>query len=348
MKRKHVLFVMCIMMVLVLALAGCGGKESAPPQQGGENGEQADDRANWPSRLSLGTAGTGGVYYVYGGWGNLVAEMLGVSVDIEQTGGPADNMMLVNDKANDMGMITMGIGWEGWNGLEGTAFEGNPCKNVRAMFPMYSTYSQFWAHKDTGIKSIWDLDGKSVGVGPTGGTPGTYHPLIFELLGINARPVFGAIGDLVESQQDGLVDANSFASGIPLAAVLNYAANVGPENVVFFGIDGEAREKVIEAYPYWTPDVIPADTYEFIDEDIETINVFNWAICHKDLPESLVYEIVDVIMTNNDRMMEIHVAAAETVPEKVNTNTFLPLHPGAYRWFVEHGYEVPEGAKPID
>lgn len=352
-KGKWFLFV-SIVLVAVLLFAGCAPKEAppaAPAQPDQAEEAPADPRADWPSTLTLGTAGVGGVYFVYGGGlGALVDEVVGIPVNIEQTGGPADNMMLVHDGAIDLGMITMGIGYEAWNGLEGTAFAGEPHTNVRALFPMYSTYSQWWVHKNSGIKSLHDLAGKKVGVGPTGGTPGTYHPLILELLGIDAQPVWGATADLVESHIDGQIDANSQATGLPMSGLLSYEAQVGAENVLMLAISGQDREKIIEAFPYWAPGVIPADTYDNLKEDLETIVIFNWAICRKDLPDSLVYAIVDAVMSNHDRMLDVHAAAAETVPENVVTNTFLPLHRGAYQWFVDNGYGdlIPPGAMPID
>ena len=340
-----------LLLVFGLVFVGCGDSPDAPPPTNGDApapDPSAEPQDDWPGTVTLGTAGVGGVYFGYGsGWGNLIAEMVGVPVNIEQTGGPADNMMLVQDGAIELGMITMGIGYEGWHGLEGTAFEGQEHTNVRALFPMYSTFSQWWAHKNSGITSLQDLEGKQVGVGPTGGTPGTYHPLILELLGINARPVWGATGDLVESHADGQIDANSQATGLPMAGLMSYEAQVGADNIVMLPIDGSDRDKIIEEYPYWTPGVIPADTYDFLDADLETIVVFNWAIVHKDLPDSLVYEIVDTVMTEHDRMLEVHAAAAETLPENVGTNTFLPLHPGAAQWFEDNGYDVPSGAAPI-
>lgn len=348
-KKKWLLVALAMLMIVALA-AGCGPEEVGPAN--GENGEEPDGdekpAAEWPSTLSLGTASVGGVYFIYGGWGNLVAEIVGIPVNLEQTGGPADNMMLVQDRAVDLGMITMGIGYEAWNGLPDTAFAGQKHTDVRAIFPMYSTYSQWWAHKNSGITTLHDLEGKKVGVGPTGGTPGTYHPLILEVLGVNATPVWGALGDLVESHADLQIDANSFSSGVPVAGLLQYEATVGSDNVVMLPIDGEDRDKVIEAYPYWVADVIKQEIYPFMDGDLETINVFNWAICHKDLPEDLIYEIVDAVLSNNDRMVEIHASAWETLPENAGTNTFLPMHPGAYDWFMDNGYDVPDGAKPID
>ena len=36
-------------------------------------------------------------------------------------------------------------------------------------------------------------------------------------------------------------------------------------------------------------------------------------------------------------MMEMHAAAAATVPANVERNTFLPLHPGAIRYYRQIG-----------
>ncbi|PMR75788.1 TAXI family TRAP transporter solute-binding subunit [Billgrantia endophytica] len=47
-------------------------------------------------------------------------------------------------------------------------------------------------------------------------------------------------------------------------------------------------------------------------------------------------------MENHDRMVQIHGAAVETLPENFEYNSFLPWHPGAVRWFEEQGYDIPE------
>lgn len=352
MKKRHWFILASIILIAGLLIAGCGQPPPppAPPPQPGDP-SPVEPGEDWPGSVTLVTAPRGGVYFDYGaGWGALVDELIDIRVNIEPTGGPTDNMMLIHDGISDLGMITMGIGYEGWNGLPETAFAGEKHDNVRAIFPMYSTFSQWWVHKDSGIETLHDLAGKRVGVGPTGGTPGTHHPLILELLEIDARPVWAATADLVENHRAGLIAANSQATGLPMGGLQRYESLMGAENVRMLEISGEDREKIIEAYPYWSPGVIPADTYGNLDEDLETIIVFNWAICRKDLPDNLVYAIVDAVMSNHSRMLDIHPASAETLPEKVVTNTFLPMHPGAYQWYVDNGYGdlVPSGAMPID
>jgi len=64
--------------------------------------------------------------------------------------------------------------------------------------------------------------------------------------------------------------------------------------------------------------------------------MWNFAIANCDLPESFVYEAVNVIMSDHDRMLGIHAAARETLPENWDKNTVMMWHPGAARWFTEN------------
>jgi len=344
-KRFYLIFVLLIGLSLLVGGCGGGNTSSTPApsdNQGGESAAQGD-RSQWPSSLTIGSASIGGVYHVYaGGWAQIIEKALGIPTGVEVTGGPNHNMQLVQSGAVELGMVTMGPAWEGWHG-EGDWTNGVQHRDVRVIFPMYNTYSQWWAFKDSGIKSIYDLEGKIVGVGPAGGTSGTYHPRILELLGIKTTNRLAGLSDLVTQHLDGQLDANSFASGIPVAGVLETAAQ---KEIVLFGIDGEAREKVIKEWPYWSPATIPAEAYDFLEEDVETIGIWNMAVCHKDLPDDLVYEIVKAVFDYHDDLVITHSSAVETVPENIVHNTWMWMHPGAIKYFEELGIELPAEVYP--
>ena len=48
-------------------------------------------------------------------------------------------------------------------------------------------------------------------------------------------------------------------------------------------------------------------------------------------------QVVRVVFEKHEEMMEVHAAAAATVPENLERNTFLPLHPGAIRYYQQIG-----------
>ncbi|MBC7156271.1 MAG: TAXI family TRAP transporter solute-binding subunit, partial [Rhodobacteraceae bacterium] len=115
--------------------------------------------------------------------------------------------------------------------------------------------------------------------------------------------------------------------------------------VVMFGFTPEERATILEKHPEVSPLTIPAGTYAGEDYDQTTVAMWNFAVARADMPESLAYEITRLVMENHDRMMQIHGAARETLPENVVNNSFLPFHPGAVRYFEEIGVTIPDALK---
>ena len=86
--------------------------------------------------------------------------------------------------------------------------------------------------------------------------------------------------------------------------------------------DDEA-EKVIENFPV-SEFIIPASTYQSLEEPSRVVSMWNFAIANCDVPESLVYEMVKLTMENNDKMVSIHKAATTSVPENYDKNNVRP------------------------
>ncbi len=300
----------------------------------------AMDRTGWPSDLTVGTASQGGVYFVYGnGLASFLGEELGLNASGEVTGGPVQNVTLTQMGDQDIGLVTMGPAFEAWNG-ESELAPGLPHSDIRALFPMYETPFQGVALRSSGITSVSDFEGRRVGVGPAGGTPGTYWPRFLNTLGINATVSNAGAADTAGQLKDGLVDAFVFAAGLPIGAFSQLAAEA---DVVMFGFSEDELAQILEAHPEVSEFTIPAGTYTVQDEDQMSVAMWNYAIAHQDMPESLAYEITRLVMENNDRMLQVHAAAAATLPENaVPNNGFLPFHPGAVRYFEEIGIEIPE------
>jgi len=63
------------------------------------------------------------------------------------------------------------------------------------------------------------------------------------------------------------------------------------------------------------------------------MGMYNFAVARADLPDDLVQAILDAVFDHHDEMMQVHPAAAETVPSNFSRNTILPFHDGAARWY---------------
>lgn len=300
------------------------------------------DKTGWPNSMTIGTASQGGTYFVYGnGFASYINEALGLAATGEVTGGPVQNVTLVETGDHLMGLVTMGPAYDAWNGKSELA-PGLEHKSIRALFPMYQTPFQVIALKSSGITSVSDLAGKRVSVGPAGGTPGTYWPQFMNALGVEANISNAGAADAGGQLSDGLIDAFAFAAGVPISAFAELAAQ---QDVVMFGFNDAELPKILEAFPAMAPLTIPAGTYAGHDYDQNTVALWNFAIANQSMPDSLAYEITKLAMDNPDRMVQIHAAAKETLLENWTKNSFMPFHPGAVKYLEEKGLTVPDNLK---
>jgi TRAP transporter TAXI family solute receptor len=307
----------------------------------GQATAQSDaDRADWPQSFTVGTASQGGTYFAYGsGWANLVAEELGLTGGGEVTGGPMQNMALVHTGEAQFGMTTMGPAAESLAGTNPIA-PGLEMTQACAMFPMYQTPFSVTALSSSGIQSISDIPaGARIGFGPAGSTSDTYFPLMMETLGVNYERRNGGWADLGGQLQDGLLDVIAFAAGVPVPAVSQLEVQT-EVNIIEFTEDEQA--KLLEAFPV-SDFTIAADTYTTLEGDARSVSMWNFAIANCDLPASFVKAAVDVVMSDNERMVNIHKAATSTLPENWDKNKVLKWHPGAADWFKENaGADIPD------
>jgi TRAP transporter TAXI family solute receptor len=300
--------------------------------------ESHQNRDGWPNSFTLGTASQGGTYFAYGaGWANLVAEELGITGGAEVTGGPMQNMALVHTGDAQFGMTTMGPAAESIAGINPIA-PGVAMDNACAMFPMYQTPFSVTALTSSGIKSIADIPaGARIGFGPAGSTSDTYFPRMMETLGVEFDRRNGGWTDLGSQLQDGLLDVIAFAAGVPVPAVSQLEVQTDV-NIIEF--TAEEQAKIMAAFPVSGFD-IAANTYTTLTTDARSVSMWNFAIANCDLPASFVNAVVDVIMSDNERMVNIHRAALSTVPSNWDKNAgVMKWHPGAAQWFTDNAGAV--------
>ena len=96
------------------------------------------------------------------------------------------------------------------------------------------------------------------------------------------------------------------------------------------------RSQVLDlrlAMPELGASIVAAGSYPSLRTHYATVGLYNFAVAHKDLPDDLVYAIVDAAFANQELLIEAHPAAAETTPANLSRNSFLPFHGGAARWY---------------
>ncbi len=316
----------------VLALAACAFTARAA------RAAPAPDNS-WPAALTMGTGSAGGTYAVYGeAWGAIVAAATGLHMLYRATEGPNENILLLDRRAIDLGMTTLGIAHQAWTG-GGAWTDGVRFRTIRAIFPMYETAFHGVARAESGIASAAGLAGKRVGIGPESGTGGTYLPRMLQILGIAVAGFrFGSFSDLADAFAAGSIDACLLAAGPPVPAFVDVARRT---DVRFFGFTDQEVALLVRELPELSATEIPAGTYAG-QETLACPGMFNFAICREGLPESLAYAVTAAALAGAPGMVRRIPLAAETVGRNIGQDRFLPFHPGAARYYRRHGFTVPE------
>ena len=238
-------------------------------------------------RLSIATGGTGGVYFVYGGAlaDQITQNVEGVEATAEATSASVDNMQLIGDQSSDIAFTLADTAADAVEGRE--EFEGRPV-SAQALAQLYTNYTQVVAPAGSGINSIEDLRGRSVSVGSPGSGTEIIALRVLEAAGIDPdsdidRQQLG-VDESVDAVRDGTVDAFFWSGGLPTGAVTDLATT--NQIVLLPTVDylGALRSQYGEVYE---ETIIPAGTYEGVDEDVSVIGVPNYLVVNESMDEEL-------------------------------------------------------------
>ena len=91
--------------------------------------------------------------------------------------------------------------------------------------------------------------------------------------------------------------------------------------------------------------VIPAGSFAVDqDEDLISVGSYTMFIAHKDLPESLVYEMIKATFDNQQELANAYKSFADLKADAILRSP-IPLHPGAVKYFEEQGVVIPAELK---
>jgi uncharacterized protein len=284
-------------------------------------------------RVSIGTGGTGGLFYVIGaGMADLLNRNLeGVTARAEVTGASVENIRRVAADQMTFGFSSSSTLYEA-TVAEGPFEEALP---VAAMAYLYPAVLQIATIEGTGIETLEDLAGKRINLGPPGSNAAVLAQRLLEAYDVfdagNAQ--FLSYAEGTSAMINGNLDATVVLAGAPTAALIDLGAQ---REMKLLAVDAEIVAGMLEEYPFYQLYDIPAETYSGQSEPVTVINDPATLFAKADADEDLIYSITKTLFDNLDELGEIHPQAAAIALE-TGPNTLIDLHPGAQRYFDEAG-----------
>lgn len=291
------------------------------------------------AELTFTTGGSAGTYYAFGG---VLAQFISDNSDVKisaVTGeGSAANIDMLDMHFAQLGFVQSDVAYYAYNGIRFEQYEGAPITSFKALAALYNETVQLITCNPE-IKSMEDLKGKSVSIGAAGS--GVYFNAMdflaaYDMTEADIVPQYLSFADSAEALKDGKIDAAFVVAGAPTTAVVDLCTTKGAYLV---GLDEEHIAKLKEINGSYTECLIPAGTYEGIDEDVTTVAVKAIIIANDDVTDEEAYTICSTIFENVDAITAQHAKGAE-LDLAYASECGLPYHPGAAKYFAEKGIEV--------
>ncbi len=295
--------------------------------------------------ISIGTGGTGGIYYPYGGgvaeiWSKYVP---GVKAVAEVTGASVENVKLAHKGETVIGEVMGDVALAGYKGL--SKFKGKK-HNILAMAIMYPNLLQVVTLKNSGITNIEQIKGKRISSGSPGSGTNFMAEAVFKALGIpldSYKDSRLSFTETANALRDGTIDVGIWCVGPGTSSILDLATT---HDIRIIGFTPEQIKKILAANKTYSAVELAGGVYRGVDKPVPTIGVWNVMICQKSLPTDLVYNLVKALYAHRDYLMKIHPSAAYTTPENAVKYSPIPLHPGTIKYLEERGIKVPDRLRP--
>jgi uncharacterized protein len=295
--------------------------------------------------IGIGTGGTGGIYYPYGGgvaeiWSKHVE---GVRAVAEVTGASVENVKLAHKGETVIGEVMGDVAVAGYKGL--SKFKGKK-HDILSMAIMYPNLLQIVTKKDSGITNIEQVKGRNISTGSPGSGTNFMAEVVLKALGIPLDSYKDSRLSFTESAnalRDGTIDVGTWSVGPGTSSIMDLATT---HDIRIIPFTEEQTQKILEANAEYSAVELAGGIYNGVDDPVPTIGVWNVMICQASLDEDLVYRLVKALYENNDYLLKIHPSASYTTPENAVEYSPIPLHPGTIRYLKEKGIDVPQNLVP--
>ncbi|MCX7983155.1 MAG: TAXI family TRAP transporter solute-binding subunit [Syntrophales bacterium] len=289
------------------------------------------------TRLSIGTASTGGTWYPLGG---AIASVISKYVkDTEATAHPSgasvENIRLLKKGQTDIVMLMPDSAYWAYTGTEQFAKE-KPYQDIRAILAMYPIYNQIVVLESSNINSIYDMKGKRIAVGAPGSGTEIMNRLILAEYGItynNCSPKFLSAPEAVEALKDGNVDVIMYSLGAPAPAIMDL---VTVRKCRFIDMEPAMMKQINKKYPYYIPSQIKAGTYQGQNKPVNMMAWMGILAVDAKMKDDLVYNILKAFWDHKDEIDKVHVQFKDITLGNA-TQAPIPLHNGAIRFYKERG-----------
>ncbi|MFF7190100.1 TAXI family TRAP transporter solute-binding subunit [Streptomyces sp. NPDC008222] len=210
---------------------------------------------------------------------------------------------------------------------------------LRGCARLYDDYVHLVVPRSSPVRSVADLKGHTVAVGPAGSGVRLIAEHVLAAAGLDPKKDITALSDGIGTMPDLLkrhkIDAFFWSGGLPTSAVTQLSNRFGIR-LVPIGSDLVAKLHAQGgASRYYRAAVMPADAYPDIEQGsaVQTVAVANLLITREDMNADLTEKLTRTVIDSRDRIgAQVHAAQLVDLRTAIYTDP-LELHEGARRYY---------------
>jgi uncharacterized protein len=305
--------------VAAATVVGCG--RPAPPR---------------PTKLIMAIgAGQGTLYTIGTALGAIYSHQIpGVASEVTYASGRSfeRNVDAIQDGVVDLALADSETTYVAYK--KGTAAQPQPHNRIRAIAVMFPTVVHVFARRESGIRSIADLRGKRINVGPRGSDSELAAALILGSYGLgygDMDTVFASTSNAAAQVRARQLDAVFYYLPFSHQAVINLTTHADVRLIPIARERIASIQETTQRSRFLKSTIVPAGTYRGQDTDVMTLGEELLLLCRENLPEQLVYDMTRVLFESVPQLAKAHPAALQIDPDRGPLTT-IPLHPGA-AWY---------------
>jgi TRAP transporter TAXI family solute receptor len=261
------------------------------------------------------------------GYGQLMPD---VRIQQVETSGSLGNIAGLEDGTVDVGLSQAGIAYMAYNGR--LRESGRPMRNIRGIAILNSSAVQLLVGPGSSLRSIDDLRGRRVGMGPSGSGAAVITQALVQ--------GYFSPGDVHEvdatvPQTSAMLLDNTLDAAFTISSVPNDdAKHMTDAGARLLPIRGPGVDRLRTSYPFFRSEVIPAGTYRGQDQPVTTLSVDVVLLTRAGLDPAIVRRLTEGLFRMLPQLNAELPFLKGMVPERAPA-TPVPLHTGAALYYRE-------------
>jgi TRAP transporter TAXI family solute receptor len=250
----------------------------------------------------------------------------GVSFTVQATGGAAESLRLLESGDGELALTFADILASAVSSKEAAVV------SLRGVASLYPNYVDLVASKASGIKTLADLKGKRVALGPEQSGTALNAAAILKAAGLTlgdfARVDHSPFGNAARMIEGGELDATFQTAGLVRHLLASGKTTLIP-------IPSDVVANIGD--PVYVAGAIPAGTFDGQPAEIPTAAIMTLLLTREAISEDVVYLMTKSLFDHLDLLAQTLPLAKDIDVAKAPFGLPIPLHPGAAKYYREIG-----------